>query len=163
MSERSQACQAALAAIEQDPLELPPDAAAHVARCPACAEARVQWLAMEDAPAALAPAGYFDQLPGRIVGKLPARPASRGQQRWLWAMAAALLVAVGVGGFFLGRVNREPLVEATLAPGVQDRAEPQVLPETPFHLGDDEMTQVRQLSPEAARDLIKRLDPEDTK
>ena len=163
MSERSQACREALAAIEQDPLELPPAVAAHVARCPACAEARVQWLAMEDAPPALAPDAYFDQLPGRILGKLPARPASRGQHRWLWAMAAALLVAVGVGGFFLGRVNREPMVEATLAPSVQDPAEAQALPETPFHLGDDDMTQVRQLSPEAARDLIKRLDTEAAK
>ena len=161
MSERSQACLAALAAIERDPLDLPPAEAAHVARCPACAEARVQWLALEEAPQALAPAGYFDQLPGRILGKLPARPIRRDQHRWLWAMAAALLVAVGAGGFLLGRVNRGPMVEATLAPAGQDLAPPQVLPETPFHLDDDDLSQVRQLSPEAAKALINRMDAKD--
>ena len=163
MSERSQACQDALAAIEQDPLELPPAVMAHVARCPACAEARVQWLAMEEAPQALAPAGYFDQLPGRILGKLPARPVRTGQHRWLWAMAASLMVAVGLGGFLLGRANREPMVEATLAPATQDQALPQVLPETPFHIDDDDLSQVRQLSPEAARALIQRMDAKDAK
>ena len=38
-----ESCQAALAAIEADPLDLPQSALGHLRVCPACAEARVQW------------------------------------------------------------------------------------------------------------------------
>jgi hypothetical protein len=161
MKELAPACLEALAAIEADPLALPPAVEAHVASCVACAEARVAWLAMDEAPAAQAPAGYFDHLPGRILRKLPARPRRLGLQPFLWALAAGLLLTVGAGGFWLGRANRQPLVEATNALPAQDL--PTALPESPFQEGDDVMAQVRTLSPEETKALLDTLDAKTTK
>ena len=160
MSSPSIPCTEALAAIEADPLELPAAVEAHVRHCAACSEARVAWLAMEDAPLPLAPAGYFDHLPSRVLRKLPTRPARRNPQTLLWALAAGLLMAVGATGFYLGRVNRQPLVEATLAP--QPTASPS-MPENPFAVGDDVMTQVQDLSPDQTKALMDHLDAKDGK
>ena len=151
----SPACLEALAAIERDPLDLPAAVEVHLRTCVACSEARVLWLAMEDAPPALAPAGYFDHLSGRVLRKLPARTSWRGQRTLLWALAASMLLAVGAGGFWLGRANRQPVVEATLAPPSKDST----LPDTPFQEGDDEVSQLHQLSPEEAKALLDRLEP----
>jgi hypothetical protein len=161
MTHPSQACHDALAAIEADPLALPPEAEAHVARCPTCSEARVAWLAMEDIPSAQAPAGYFDHLPGRVLRKLPTR--AKGIRRYpaLWALAAGLLMAVGAGGFWLGRANRQPLVEATLAPAPQEL--PTTLPETPFLEADDPVDQLHKLTPEEAKALMDNLEPKPAK
>jgi len=156
-----QACLEALAAIEAEPLDLDPRVEAHLRVCPSCAEARVTWLALQDAPQALAPAGYFEHLPARIVRKLPARPRTRGRHAFLWALAAALLVAVGTGGFMLGRANRQPLVEATLAPAPVEA--PAALPESPFQQGDDDLAQLHKLSPEEAKAIIDRLEPQKAK
>lgn len=151
----SPACLEARTAIEADPLNLPAGVEAHVQGCLACFETRVAWLALEDAPPALPPAGYFDRLPGRILRKLPARPRSR--RPLLWALAAGLLAAVGTGGFLLGRVNRQPLVEATLAPApAEAAAEP--LPDTPFKETDDLMNEVRKLTPEETQAVLDRLE-----
>jgi len=154
-------CLEALAAIERDPLDLPPEVEAHVKACAGCSEARVTWLAMEDAPAAVAPAGYFDQLPGRVLRKLPSRPRAGNRPAALWALAAALLMAVGFGGFWLGRANRQPLVEATYTPPAAEL--PAALPETPFMEGDDEVAQLRRLPPEKAATVLEGLEPKPAK
>lgn len=151
-----EACRAALEAIQADPLTLPPAARAHLRTCPSCAEARVQWLALEEAPAALAPAGYFERLPARILRKLPARRGSRRVHPALWAAAAALMLGLGVGGFLLGRIHRAPVVEATLPRTPAELKE--VAPDTPFLEADDGVTQLRQLTPEEAEAVLKRLE-----
>ncbi|BDU77209.1 hypothetical protein [Mesoterricola sediminis] len=153
-------CLEALKAIEADPLALPPAAEAHVARCPACAEARVTWLAMEEAPGALAPAGYFDRLPGRVLRKLPATRPALQRPALLWALAAGLMAAMGTGGFLLGRANRQPVVEASINPAAVPAAQdlPATLPDAPFQEGDEEITQLHNLSAEEAKALIDKAD-----
>jgi hypothetical protein len=152
-----EACQTALAAIEQDPLDLPAEVHAHLHRCPACTEARVQWLALEETPHALAPAGYFDRLPERIQRKLPAKPGVlHRSHKLLWAAAAALLMTgVGIGGFWLGKANKTPLVEATLPKMPASVRE--VAPENPFH-EDDLLSQLSELTPEQAEQVFRRLE-----
>jgi len=152
------ACGATLAAIERDPLTLPSEALAHLRRCPACAEARVQWLALEEAPHALAPAGYFDHLPTRIQRKLPVRAGLMGRPRkLLWAAAAALLmVGTGVGGFWLGKANKAPLVEATLPRNPSEVQE--LIVDAPFQEDDDALSQFSTLSQEEAEAVIKQLE-----
>lgn len=150
-------CTRTLAAIEADPLEPGRDAELHMRTCTACAEARVIYLAQEDTPEVLAPAGYFDRLPARVVGKLPTRRMPVHHARKLyWAAAAALLMAVGAGAFWAGRANRTPLVEATL-PKPADTLEVMV-PEAPFHDRDEEAAQLQALSPEEMKALLDRLD-----
>jgi len=150
-------CTRTLAAIEADPLEPGADAELHMKTCTACAEARVIYLAQEDTPDVLAPAGYFDRLPARVVGKLPARRSLAHHARGLsWAAAAALLMAVGAGAFWAGRANRTPLVEATL-PKPADTVEIMV-PEAPFRDRDEEAAQIQALTPEEMKALLERLD-----
>jgi hypothetical protein len=154
-----EACVKALAEIEQDPLDLTSATAAHVLTCLSCSETRVQWLAQEESPAQ-APAGYFDRLPERIVSKLPAGPRRLRPHPALWAMAAALMLAVGIGGYWAGRANRQPLVEATLAQPLPDAHET-TLPDTPFMEGEEEYAQLPTLSPEQAHRLIQRISSQD--
>ena len=149
-----EACRRSLAEIEADPLGLSEASEAHVRTCRACAETRVAWLAQEES-VALAPQGYFEHLPGRILGKLPTRSRRRPHLA-LWAMAAALLLTVGAGGFLAGRANRTPMVEATLvqpAPETRDAT----LPDTPFQEAEDDYAQLPNLSPEEAHRLIDRV------
>jgi hypothetical protein len=149
-----EACVQALAEIEADPLALSPAAEAHVRTCVACAETRVAWLAQEET-VVQAPAGYFDQLPDRILTKLPCGPRRRRPHLALWAMAAALLLTVGAGGFLAGRANRTPMVEATL---VQPSPEPrETMPDTPFREAEDDYAQLPNLSPEEARRLVEQV------
>jgi hypothetical protein len=149
-----EACQRALAEIEADPLELTAATAAHVAKCPACSETRIAWLAQEDAEA-VAPAGYFERLPGRILSKLPAGPRRRRPHLALWGLAAALLLAVATGGFWVGRANRTPMVEATLTPPAVETRD--ALPDTPFLEGEEDYAQLPNLSPEQAQMVIERV------
>ena len=146
-------CLRAQAAIELDPLELNPETAAHVRGCLPCAEARVAWLAQEETQA-LAPAGYFERLPERILSKLPSGPRRRRPHLILWALAAGLLLSVGLGGFWAGRANRQPMVEATL---VQPAPDLQTLPDTPFLEGEDDYAQLPDLSPEQAHRLFEQV------
>lgn len=148
-------CLAPLAAIVANPLEPGAEAEAHLKHCPACAEARIQFLAQEEVPEVLAPAGYFEHLPGRLVGKLPARPTLRLRLGTLaWAAAAALLMAVGAGAFLAGRANRTPYVEARQPEAIE------VLPsDTPFHSREEDASQVQALTPEEMQALLRRLDP----
>lgn len=146
-----------LAALEADPLHLPPDVADLVRRDPALAELRVQWLALEEAPAPLAPAGYFERLPGRVAGKLPGQPRRLAVRSTplLWAAAAAALLAIGTGGFLAGRANREPLVEAKAPVEGSHRY---AVGDAPFQETDDLLAQADQLSPEQLQALVKRLE-----
>ncbi len=161
MSERLLAlpepCQRAMAAIETDPLTLPAEIQAHLRACAACAEARVQWLAQEEAPAALVPAGYFEYLPGRVIRKLPARRLSGVRHHpWFWLAAAGLALALGVGGYLVGRVKQAPMVEANLPNAPVDATE--FISDTPFNESDDPMSQFSNLSPEEANAVLNRLD-----
>ena len=154
MSER---CQQALNAIEADPLELPEEVLAHLRTCAACREARVHWLAQEEAPAVLAPAGYFEQLPGRVLRKLPSgRTKATHRHPLLWLAAAGLALALGVGGYLVGRVQRAPVVEASLEKTPADQGE--LLPENPLDDGEDVLTQLSDLSPKDAEAVLHRLE-----
>lgn len=153
-----EACAAALAAVEADPLDPGPDAEAHMKVCRACSEARILSLAQEDSPEVLAPAGYHDRLPGRILRKLPARPSLyRRVGPLAWAAAALVLMAVGTGAFLAGRANRTPYVEATL-PHPVEASEPPAA-DTPFLDREEEAAQVQALSPAEMKALLQRLDP----
>lgn len=154
----SDTCTAALAAVEADPLHPGPEAEAHMQICRACSEARIFFLAQEESPEALTPAGYFDRLPGRILRKLPARPSLHHRMGPLaWTAAAAVLMAVGAGAFLAGRANRPPYIEAALP---RQPEAPELLPaDTPFHDREEDVSQVQALSPEEMKALLKRLDP----
>ena len=143
-------------AILADPLAPGPEAEAHLRSCPACAEARVAFLAQEEAPLALTPAGYHERLPGRILRKLPARtPWSRRLSPAAWALAATLLLAVGAGAFWAGRAVRTPLVEASLPHTPAEIQE--VAPDAPFQEGEDAVTQLSNLTPDEAEAVIRSL------
>lgn len=146
----------ALAALEADPRNLPAEVEALVRQDPALAELRVQWLALEEAPAAQAPAGYYQALPGRILRKLPPRPASRLRPApALWAAAAALMLAVGVGGFWAGKANRTPLVDAKAQEVETSRELP--VADAPFQENDDVMVQIQNMSPEEIQRLADKV------
>ncbi len=152
------ACQAALAAIEADPLELPAEAEAHLRGCPACREARVLFLAQEEAPLPLVPAGYFERLPARVVGKLQIRKAPVKPGAWWMAAAAVLALGVGTGAFLAGRANRAPgLAEATPLP--QDATHVRKAP-VPFKDAHESLDTLQELSPEEMRALLERVDQE---
>lgn len=152
-----EACARPLAAVEADPLDPGPAAEAHLRTCRSCAETRTGYLALEEAPDAIAPAGYFERLPDRILRKLPVRaPLHRRLGPLAWTAAATVLLAVGSGAFFAGRANRTPLVEATL-PKSQEAMEIPVA-DTPFHDREEDASQVQALSPEEMQALLKRLD-----
>lgn len=151
-------CATTLAAVQADPLEPGAEAERHMKICRACAETRIFYLAQEESSEVLAPAGYFDQLPGRVLRKLPARTALHRRMGPLaWASAAAVLMAVGVGAFLAGRANRTPYVEATL-PRPAETLEISI-PDTPFHDREEEAAQLQTLSPDEMKALLKRLDP----
>lgn len=151
------ACATALQAIEQDPLNLTDEILRHVQGCPACAEARVLWLAQEPAPAALAPAGYFDALPGRIHRKLPLRRGLH-PRRFLWAAAGILAVLAGTGGFLAGRARNVPNQTAEIRPAVEV-LEPQVS-ETPFTDHEEDLAALQKLTAEERKALLSHLKTE---
>lgn len=150
-------CAAALKAIETDPLNLNKATLAHVRTCTACAEARVHWLAQEEVPYALAPSGYFDRLPERVLRKLPTRRYNPFTSRGLlWTAAATIIVAAALSGFLAGRANRTPVVMAEKHETIVDMRE--VMPDTPFQENEDPLSQLSVLSEEEADAVLKRLD-----
>jgi hypothetical protein len=151
-------CATALEAILLDPLEPGAEVEVHMQSCRACSEARVAYLAQEDCPAVLAPAGYFERLSGRVLRKLPPRPGLRHRLHpFVWAAAATLLMAVGAGAFWAGRANRVPLVEATL-PRLPELLYPgSTVSDTPFHDREEDAAQVQTLTPEEMKALLNRL------
>lgn len=152
-----ESCTSALEAILADPLAPGTSAETHLKTCTACREARVAFLAQEEVPQALAPAGYFERLPDRIIGKLPAPPLRSHTRRFYWGTAAALLLAVGASSFWIGRANRTPLVEASLPRTASEIQEILPLPETPFQDSEDAVTQLTALSQEDADAVLKTL------
>jgi hypothetical protein len=143
-------------AVLVDPLEPGTEAEAHMRTCPACSEARVAYLAQEDCPEVLAPAGYFDRLPDRVLRKLPVRrPLHNRMLPFTWIAAAALLMAVGTGAFWAGRANRTPFVEATRQPEVIETST--TLSDTPFHDPEEDAVQIQALTPEEMQALLKHL------
>lgn len=149
-------CDAALEAIQRDPLETSPALREHLAHCPACAEARVLWLSLDEAPTVLAPRAYLDELTGRVMAKLPTPPTRRRrltrQLAW-WSAASFLLVAGGIGGFLAGRAGRPPVEEASI-----QRTEPVNLPEAPFHDPDDAMGALPTMTAEESSTLLRHLE-----
>ncbi|HET8714391.1 MAG TPA: hypothetical protein VFM16_01095 [Holophagaceae bacterium] len=153
-----EACARVLDRVAADPLAPGAEAEAHLQACPACAEARVMLLAQEDAPAPLAPAGYFEALPSRVVRKLPAAKAPRRLPGWLWAAAAAVLVAASLGGFLAGRATPAPPV---LQPMAQQTQPADTLPQDralPFQDRDEDLAELGGLSPAEMKALVSSLD-----
>ncbi len=150
-----EACLATLRDVEADALQPSPAAEAHMQICTACSEARVAYLAQEETALPLVPAGYFERLPSRVLGKLPVRTAPAQSRRFYWAAAAALLLAVGTTAFWVGRANRTPLMEASLPRTPQEV--PLVLPDSPFQDPEDAITQLTDLSPEDADAVMRAL------
>lgn len=150
-------CEAALAAFQHDPLDLPAEVESHVRTCTACAEARIVLLAQEDAPMPLVPAGYFERLPGRVLGKLPQRRSTVLLRPWMLASAAALLVAVGGISFMAGRANQAAPVAAELTPQDAQTIQKSTLP---FHDAQDKLGTLQEMSPEEAKALVEQLEKE---
>jgi hypothetical protein len=155
-----ESCTQALEAILADPLAPGTSAENHVRGCLSCREARVAFLAQEEVVPVLAPTGYFERLPDRIVGKLPAPPQRSHARRFYWGAAAALLLAVGGTTFWAGRANRAPLVEASLPRTATESQEVLPLADTPFQDNDDAVTQLTALSQEDADAVLRALSHE---
>ena len=150
-------CPRALEAIEADPLDLPEEVLAHLDTCPACREARVLWLAQEEASPVLVPADYFERLPGRVLRKLPARRANGAfRHPILWLAAAGLALALGIGGYLAGRVQNAPAAEAGLGRPPADLNE--FAPETPFGANEDALSQLSDMSQEDAEQVLQQLE-----
>lgn len=152
------ACQAALAAIEADPLDLAPEAEAHLRTCAACREARVLFLAQEEAPLPLVPAGYFERLPARVAGKLQTRKAGFRPSTWWMAAAAVLTLGVGSAAFLAGRANRAPGM-AEAAPLPQEAAPVHRTP-VPFKDAHESLDKLQDMSPEEVQALLERIERE---
>ncbi|MBL0312613.1 MAG: hypothetical protein IPP78_07860 [Holophagaceae bacterium] len=150
----------AIQAIETDPLNLPDDVAAMVRQSAALSELRIHWLALQDpdinTAVTTAPAGYFQALPGRMLRKLPVKVAARHRLHpALWAAAAVLMLTIGVGGFWAGKANRTPWVEAK----TQDLEPAKDLPlaDAPFQESDDVLVQIQNLSPEEIQRIADKV------
>lgn len=148
----------AMQAIEADPLNLPADVAVLLRQSPALSELRVHWLALEDQPpnSAMAPAGYFQALPGRVLRKLPVKMPTRHRfHPALWAAAAALMLAIGTGGFWAGKANRTPLMEARASESEPAKDLP--VADAPFQESDDVMVQIQNLSPQEIQRIADKV------
>ena len=155
-----EACARALAALETDALEPGHEAEAHLRACAACAEARVMLVAQEEAPLPLAPAGYFEALPARIGRKLPAAKSPRRLPGWLWAAAAAVLMAAGLGGYLAGRATPAPPVLQPVAQQTAPSAESSASQDRalPFHDRDEDLAELGGLSSAEMKELVSKVD-----
>lgn len=147
----------AVQAIEADPLNLTADVAVLVRQSHALSELRVHWLALEDPDTSImAPPGYFQALPGRVLRKLPIKMVARQRAHpALWAAAAVLMLAMGAGGFWAGKANRTPLVEAKASESEPAKELP--VADAPFQESDDVMVQIQNLSPEEIQRIADRV------
>lgn len=159
-----EACARALAAVETDPLSPGVEVEAHLRACSACAEARVMLLAQEDAALPLVPAGYFETLSARVLRKLPVpKPSRRPLPTWVWAAAAGILMAAGVGGYLAGRATPAPPMLQPLAQQTQPTdlsSQDQVLP---FHDRDEDLAELGGLNHSQMKELVSTLDSVDPK
>jgi hypothetical protein len=74
----------------------------------------------------------------------------------LWGTAAALLLGAALGGFWVGRAQRAPVAEATLALPQGEAKE--ILPEAPFPEGDEDLAKLKSLPPEPSRTVMDRME-----
>jgi len=111
-------CQNALRAIEVAPLNLPHDALEHISTCPSCSEARVMWLAQDDFDNPIAPMGYFDSLPTRLLKKLPIPSARFRLRAPLLISAASMTLIASAAGYWFGRQSQitPVIMEAVIPP-----------------------------------------------
>ena len=150
------ACQDALRAIELDALNLPLEALQHVSVCSMCSEARVLWLAQDDFGVQLAPAGYFDRLPSRVLQKLPVAQKTPLYRLPLLISAASLLLFAGLSGYWYGRQSQfSPIILEAIAPP-KDMRDPFLNDLTSFS-SIELFSQVNDLTPEEAQTLMKDL------
>jgi hypothetical protein len=147
-------CQKARLDIEGDPLGIGPETLGHVSTCRMCSEARVLWLTLDDFDNAMAPASYFDDLPGRVLRKLPAQSTRHHLWRSMMASAASLMLLAGIGGYWLGRQGQPPMYfEAVLPP-----REFQDISSDPTSFSSIELfSQIPDLSPEETSALMMDL------
>lgn len=159
-----EACAFALEAVAANPLDPGAEAESHLRTCAPCAEARVMLLAQEETTSPLVAAGYFESLPSRVLRKLPvARPARRSMPTWIWAAAAAILMAAGVGGYLAGRATPAPptLLPMARQTAPSDLASPD--PSLPFQDRDDDLAEIGAMSPSELKDLVSKLEPDKPK
>ena len=98
---------------------------------------------------------FFDTLPDRVLRKLPGRPIRHLRtQPLLWAAAAALMVAAGLGGYWAGRATPQTPTVTASAPETETL---ETLPETPFQDSEDPLNQLGNLSPEESKAVLKKL------
>ncbi|HSO07744.1 MAG TPA: DUF3379 family protein [Pelomicrobium sp.] len=103
-------CLDARRALSGDPRQLAPAVAEHVAACPRCADYRAELLAQDERLAAALRVPVPDGLADRVL--LRHGLARSRAPRWL-ALAATLVVALGVGGFLgFERWQQAPALEA---------------------------------------------------
>jgi len=148
-------CQNALRAIETDPLNLPPDALEHVLACPSCSEVRVMWLAQDDFDSPIAPAGYFDSLPYRVLQKLPVSSNRFRMRTPLLLSAASMILIASAGGYWFGRQSMPApmIMEAVLPPrDMQD-----ILQDTTSFSSIELFSQVQYLTQEETNALMEDL------
>jgi len=148
-------CQNALRTIETDPLNMPPDAQKHVAACPPCSEARVMWLAQDDFVSPIAPMGYFDRLPGRVLQKLPVSLTRFRMRTPLLFSAASMILIACLSGYWFGRQSQPApmIMEAVMPPrDMQD-----ILQDPTSFSSIELFSQVQFLTPEETNALMKDL------
>jgi hypothetical protein len=149
-------CQDALRAIELDALNLPLEALKHVSACSMCSEARVLWLAQEDFGHQLAPAGYFDKLPSRVLQKLPTAQKKPLYRLPLLFSAASILLFVALSGYWYGRQSQlSPIILEAIVPP-KDIRDPFLNDPTSFS-NIELFSQVSDLTAEEANSLMRDL------
>ncbi|MCL1893786.1 MAG: hypothetical protein FWG02_06090 [Holophagaceae bacterium] len=150
-------CMVALSAIQSDPLELPSSVLDHISICPKCSEARVMWLAQEDFEYQIAPPGYFEKLPGRILQKLPVSPSRLSFRIPLLASAASLLLLTGISGYWYGRQSHQTtVVLEALVPAPKNIQDPFNLDFTSF-TSIELFSKVESMTPEETKELMNGL------
>lgn len=154
MNPLPEACVQASRDLERDPIQPSEATETHLKQCPACAEARILWIAQAEDPEPQVPVGYFERLPHRVLRKLPPPRSSRPSHTILLAAAGLLALALGLGGFWLGRAHQTPRLEAT-GPMFTPEATP--VTEVPFHEGETPYLALEELSSDEARALLHRL------
>ena len=64
------------------------------------------------------PDGYFDRLPGRVMGRIAQR--KRRRLMWRWAAAAVLVGCVATGSMFFERYEEQQTAEAENIQYIED-------------------------------------------
>ena len=114
----------------------------------------MHWLAQEEAPVPLAPAGYFEQLPRRILRKLPSGRAKGSRHTILWLAAAGLAWPWASAAIWRAGSSGPPWWK----PAWRPRDPVELVPDAPFDEGEDVLSQLSELSPEDAEAVLQRLE-----